>query len=851
MQQVWSRIFFANIVSDSLVRKVVIGLLAMALMMAIVITAVFVQVHRQRSDATLIKTAGQQQLLGQQIARLSLGAVNGDAEAIPALRASIDMFELCFDILMNGSEKDNLPPASDATRAELEQVDALWEPVKLSATKILQEEDVLLGFRPNVLALSEESTRLYNAMEAAYQAIDNKYGDGWALIYANQLRMQVQQMAILSLQISEGKIDSTVQLGETADAFDRTLNLLLNGEPERNIPVAGGLIRRQLEIVDTEWQPFYGKIQDLLANADRYASAMRAADVIVQSNESLLERTGTVVSLLEQEAQAKIARLVRSLQIVAFTFLLLFFLVWLSTWQGIRPLRDMTATAFRLADEELPALAKALQGLAEGDLTGASVVSIAPVAVNSTDEVGQMAQAFNTMIERLKDAAQAFDQSMNALRQLVGGVQEHAQEIAVFSHQLNSLAEQSGLATQQISQTINQVAEGSTHQIDRIEHVRHVVTEQDVWIGKIAAGAQRQAAATADANRILNERLSEAIQQVQDTVAETSNITDEARTMVDVGVQAVNKTINDIHTIADTTQVVEQRIRDMGVRSREIGVIIQAIDEIAEQTNLLALNATIEAARAGEHGRGFAVVADEIRKLAERSARSTREISELIVNMQQAVQDAVSAMARSSEEVNHGLKASEETDRVFEQIRRAVRLAGEQMQGLVQSVEEIGASNQMLREVMSQVAAIGQENTQSTEQLTAYSEQVINAMADMSAVAEQEGAAAEEVSASAELMSAQLQEMIISVETLTHMADHLTQMINRFKVAQEEDADSRPRPEAQPDALDRALFDDADAYKNVDSNPARAAWDDAIQVEEGIDGLVQLHDENGNGHRRD
>ncbi|BCJ86548.1 hypothetical protein skT53_15330 [Effusibacillus dendaii] len=223
---------------------------------------------------------------------------------------------------------------------------------------------------------------------------------------------------------------------------------------------------------------------------------------------------------------------------------------------------------------------------------------------------------------------------------------------------------------------------------------------------------------------------------------------------VEEGNQAIRTAISQMNSIQNTVSGLAKVITGLGERSQEIGQIVEAITSIASQTNLLALNAAIEAARAGEHGRGFAVVADEVRKLAEQSSISAQQISELIATIQEETNKAVESMERGTKEVSEGITA--------------VNLAGE-------SFEQIGHS---ITDVSSQM----QEVSAASKQMSTNSQQVIKSIDTISEITESTAAGAQNVSAASEEQLATMEEITASANALAQMAEELQKIVMKFKV---------------------------------------------------------------------
>ena len=201
--------------------------------------------------------------------------------------------------------------------------------------------------------------------------------------------------------------------------------------------------------------------------------------------------------------------------------------------------------------------------------------------------------------------------------------------------------------------------------------------------------------------------------------------------------------------IQDAVTQSAQVIQSLGQTSSQIGGIINTIDEIAGQTNLLALNAAIEAARAGEAGRGFAVVADEVRKLAERCAVATKDIGTLIGEIQNQTGQAVSAMELGTREVTAGTAMAGEAGASLERIQVVVQEMSERVLGISAAAEEMSASAQEVSQTITEVAAVIEESSAAAEEMSASAEQVSASVQTVAGTSAQQGAAVEDLTASA------------------------------------------------------------------------------------------------------
>jgi methyl-accepting chemotaxis protein len=346
-----------------------------------------------------------------------------------------------------------------------------------------------------------------------------------------------------------------------------------------------------------------------------------------------------------------------------------------------------------------------LKQLAQGNLT------VPEVRVKNKDEIGELANSMNELLHNLKG--------------LIGKVYDSAVQVASSSEQLLANNEQNAKAAEQIAQSVQQTAAGSEKQLVHFEEVSSSVEEMVAGIHQIAES-------------------SEYMQQS----------TEKATHLTENGTMSIHAVVTHMNEINESFEQTSKIVSLLGHRSQEINGIASLITDIAEQTNLLALNAAIEAARAGEHGKGFAVVADEVRKLAVQSKNSADKITDMIRFVQEETYQAIEAVKSGNQLVDKGISASKEADEAFSSISC--------------SIEEVASK-------VNEVSA-------AVEELTAQSHTIVHTIENVKEIAEEGMFATQESSAATQEQVATMEEVTTSAHGLTKLADELQNAVSRFKL---------------------------------------------------------------------
>jgi methyl-accepting chemotaxis protein len=499
--------------------------------------------------------------------------------------------------------------------------------------------------------------------------------------------------------------------------------------------------------------------------------------------EGILGLDISVAEIAAQERQLLGFCLALSLALIVLGTLL----GWVMSRQLVGPLLTLIGVVNQVADEELPALQGAATALAAGDLNAEVKFSLPPLATHYPGELNDLAQALNRVLQGLQASGTAVSQIASNFRDGIGDAAETIAGLETASGRLVGIAGDSSQAVAQIALTISQVAAGIGQQAASGGRVSAAAEEMGRAVVQVSDGIHAQgevvAQAAATAARLsteIQDVAQRADQQVQTAAASQANS--------QASRQVVEDTIQGMSRIKDKVDFTAVKIAEMGVESAKIGQIVDTITDLASQTNLLALNAAIEAARAGEQGRGFAVVAGEVRKLAEKSAAATKEISGLIAAIQARMDEAVASMRASTNEVEQEMGLANQAGAALTDILAVVAASRASGETIAAAAAQMGGRAAQLAQYMAQVSEAMAANTRATETMAVNSSEVVQAMENSASMAQESSAAVEEVAASAQEMRTQAEEVDEAARFLTQLAGVLAHWLDRFQ------ADAAPRP---------------------------------------------------------
>ncbi len=397
---------------------------------------------------------------------------------------------------------------------------------------------------------------------------------------------------------------------------------------------------------------------------------------------------------------------------------------------------------------ELTAMAKKVSA---GDLSQQATIK-------RNDEVGLLASVFNQMLGDLKGVIKKIQGTTRKLTILSDEVQETAEEVfdgaaaqlkAVEEtgssieelntsmreitekiDVLSSSSEESSSSITQLTATITEVDSNMENLSGAVDETSSSISQMIASIKEVAAHIEELFKASENTAASMNQ-IDKSIAEIERNTGETLNLSEKVTENALKGKEAVNLTKNGIQEILDTFAEVARAIENLTTKTEDIGSILLVIEDIAEQTNLLALNAAIIAAQAGEEGKSFAVVADEIKELAERTSLSTREVGDLIEALKQESSHAKEALSKSSEKVNKSVNLSEEASRSLEEILESARESTERIKEISRSTAEQVKGSHQVTESINKIVNMAKKISNATRDQKEGSERILHAIEDM------------------------------------------------------------------------------------------------------------------------
>ncbi|MBI9045313.1 MAG: MCP four helix bundle domain-containing protein [Anaerolineaceae bacterium] len=362
------------------------------------------------------------------------------------------------------------------------------------------------------------------------------------------------------------------------------------------------------------------------------------------------------------------------------------------------PLRQVKETALDLASKDLPSLANGLKHLADGDLTHKVYLKAQQLNITRSDEVGELADAFNQIITKMKETGGSFDDMIDSQNQTLNTIAYNGNSMATATNQI-------------LAATTEQVAS---------------ISEQ--------AAAVAETTATVEEARKTAEQAAERTQLVSEMAKQTRDLADVGQNAVQDTIQAMGNIKEQVNTIADTILMLSEQ-------TQQIGNIINTVNDIADQSNLLAVNAAIEAARAGDAGRGFAVVANEVGSLAKQSQQATAQVRDILSEIQKAANRAVMVTEEGTNRAETGMT-------------------------------QVGRAGEAFEEINDNIIEVSQASLQisaSTKEQLAGMDQIANAIFNINNAAYQNEAGMKQIQA--------------ATQEMNRMANQLSSLVNQYKLS--------------------------------------------------------------------
>lgn len=640
--------------------KVVTTLAVLVLISLILALLTFVHNSRRSSyDERYLLRAAETQVLAQRLAKIGLSAASGELQSFKPLQVSRDRYETIVWELKNGSRSEGLPASPEEVAKPLRNLENAWLELRQYLDEILHARESILAIGDFSGVIAEAVPQLQELSEELVETLVNSNASREQIAIAAEQEMLLQRINTnVNLVLVGGQETATAidQFSRDANRFGQVLNGLLEGDEDLGLQqVSDRVAVQRLLDISKLFGSINDNIQEIIENIPSVLPALEAASVINMSSDQSSNAAAELITAFGQAPGRFSAFGVKAGPgvIAVFGAAALVLLVLLGLQLILDAKRRERASKLQIENNQ-NAIMRLLDEM--GDLADGDLTVTASVTEDST---GAIADSINYAIE--------------ALRELVTTI--------------NQTSDQVSGATQESRATAMHLTEASEHQTEQISQANDSIKEMTRAIDEMSRDAKGSAEVAKHSVEIAG-----------------------------TGAEAVRNTIEGMDSIREQIQETSKRIKRLGESSQEIGDIVELIDDIADQTNILALNAAMQAAMAGEAGRGFAVVADEVQRLAERSINATKQIEALVKTIQADTNEAVTSMEASTSGVVKGAQLAEHAGEALSEIESVSQYISEQTSKISESAQVQSEASSSVNDTMTVIHEITSQTLEGTQQ---------------------------------------------------------------------------------------------------------------------------------------